>query len=129
MGVYRHVVLRDSAGEYVARVDPGDYGYSSKPVQAGDDFDTTVLPAVIAAVEADLDRKLIPIWVDDASGDGWDSVPRGGRFPSVPWDGPASLYDEPELPFVISSSDDDALHPRTRRVLRIALNFDGSVSK
>ncbi|EHB48665.1 hypothetical protein MycrhDRAFT_5506 [Mycolicibacterium rhodesiae JS60] len=61
--------------KFVARIDPDDYGYSTKVEQAGGRFATTVLPMVIAAAEAHLNRRLSPVWVDDMSGDGWDSVP------------------------------------------------------
>ncbi|WP_396908732.1 hypothetical protein [Mycolicibacterium sp.] len=102
MGTYHAVVLRDSStGEFVARVRPGDYGFSTKVERAGGRFDTMVLPAVIAAANAHLGRELSPMWIDDMSGDGWDSVPWNEPQPSVPWDGPASLWEEPDLPHVV----------------------------
>ncbi len=107
MGTYHQVVLRDETGEFVARVDPDDYGFSVKVERAGGRFDTTVLPAVTAAASAHLGRELSPMWIDDMSGDGWDSVPFGEPPPSVPWDGPASLYDEPRLPYVVPAGDGD----------------------
>ena len=58
MGTYHHVVLRDSTGAYVARVDPSDYGYSIKAEQRGGHFDTKVLPSVIEAAERELHRDL-----------------------------------------------------------------------
>ena len=54
------------------------------------------MPAVLAAAAAHFGRPLTPIWVDDMSGDGWDVDPNR----TVPWDGPASVYDEPELPYL-----------------------------
>lgn len=78
MGTYHHVVLRDSHGEYLARVSPADYGHNIKK-GAGGEFDAEVLPVVIAAAEAHFGRPLTPIWVDDMSCDGWDSYPVEAR--------------------------------------------------
>lgn len=100
MGTYHHVVLRDGHGEYLARVSPGDYGHNIKK-GAGGEFDAEVLPVVIAAAEAHFGRSLTPIWVDDMSCDGWDSYPV-----SAPWDGPASLCDEPDLPYLVPVFED-----------------------
>ncbi|GAT01250.1 hypothetical protein [Mycolicibacterium fortuitum] len=119
MGTYHQVVLRDGAGEFVARVDPGDYGYSLKVERAGGRFDTTVLPAVIAAASAHLGCELSPVWIDDMSGDGWDSVPSGDPLPSVPWDGPASLWEEPDLPFVVPVDGDDVFNREEVSALQV----------
>lgn len=101
MSTYHHVVLRDDKGEYVARVRAWDYGLSINQ-GAGGQFDTEVLPTVITAAEALFGRRLTPIWVDDMSCDGWDNDPDM----SAPWDGPASLYDEPDLPDLVPASGD-----------------------
>lgn len=60
-----------------------------------------VLPVVLAAAADHFGRSLTPVWVDDYSGDGWDSAPIGTASPTVPWDGPVSLYDEPNLPYLV----------------------------
>lgn len=121
MGNYHKVVLRDSStGEFVARVDPGDYGFSIKVEHAGGRFDTMVLPAVIAATNAHLGRELSPVWIDDMSGDGWDSVPPDEPPPSVPWDGPASLWEEPDLPYVVRA-DSPPHEDNWRRFLPVNL--------
>ena len=116
MSTYYEVVLRDDDGTYIARVDPEDYGYSLK-IGAGGQFDTKVMPAVLNAAVAHFGRSLTPIWVDDMSGDGWDSDPNR----KVPWDGPVSLYDEPELPYLIPPGENDHSVPRGREVQPISI--------
>ncbi len=99
MGRYHQVVLRNSQGEFLARIDPEDFGYPLK-FGAGSDFDTKVLSAVVASAAEHFGAKLEAIWIDDYSGDGWDCDPPGFDR-HVPWDGPASLYEEPNLPYVV----------------------------
>jgi hypothetical protein len=115
MATYHQGVLRDSQGEYLARVNPSDYGHNVKS-GAGDQFDTEVLPVVMAAAEAHFGRRLTPIWVDDMSCDGWNSDPSI----SAPWDGPASLYDEPDLPDLVSVSR-GLQHPRQDQITLTSL--------
>ena len=120
MSIYHEVVLRDAAGEYVARINPSDYGYSIK-TGAGGPFDTDLLPDVLAAAQEHFGRTLAPIWVDDMSGDGGDSVPWGESPPAVPWDGPVSLYYEPELPYLVPPGENNHSVPRSRAVQRISI--------
>ncbi|MDO3331489.1 hypothetical protein [Mycobacteroides abscessus] len=100
MGRVHQVVLRRSrVGEFVARVDPEDYGYSSD-FGAGSAFDTAAMPSVLVAAVDYFGDVLEAVWVDDISGDGWDCDHSGfDRY--VPWDGPVSLYDEPDLPYLV----------------------------
>lgn len=121
MGTYHEVVLRDSTGEFVARVCPGDYGFSVKVEREGGQFDTEVLPALITAASTHLGRELSSIWIDDMSGDGWDSVRWGDPPPTVPWDGPASLYEEPDLPYVyVIAADGWKVSDQEVPVIRLA---------
>lgn len=127
MGCYHEVVLRRNRdGEFVARVDPEDFGYSLK-FGAGGDFDAKAMPAVLAAAADQFGEVLEAIWVDDYSGDGWDCDPPGfSRY--VPWDGPAFLYDEPDLPYLVPTEGDE--HSRSqgsREVQCIRLGKDWAV--
>ncbi|MUL61070.1 hypothetical protein B5P44_00525 [Mycobacterium sp. CBMA 213] len=108
MSTYHHVVLRDEHGHYIARVWASDFGRSINR-GAGGAFDTEMLPAVLAAAEEHFGRKLTAIWVDDMSCDGWDMQPEM----VAPWDGPASLDDEPHLPRLVPASRDPK-HPPPR---------------
>ncbi|RIT36859.1 hypothetical protein D2E76_16555 [Mycobacteroides abscessus] len=102
MGRYHQVVLRNDKREFLARIDPEDFGYSLN-FGAGSDFDTKVLPAVVASAAEYFGAKLEAMWIDDYSGDGWDCDPPGFDR-HVPWDGPASLYEEPNLPYVVPAA-------------------------
>lgn len=106
MSTYHQVVLRDSKGQYVARVRASDYGHSINR-GAGGPFDVELLPAVVAAAEVHFGSRLTAIWVDDMSCDGWDLDPNM----SAPWDGPASLYEEPDLPDLVPASRDRRYPP------------------
>ncbi len=112
MGVYYHVVLRNDRGEYVARIDPTGWGFGPNKAVV-ERFSKTKLPEIVAAVEKKLGSKLTVLWVNDADGDGWDFEPNK----KVPWDGPASLYDEPALPYV--GLDDDQPHHPTSILVKI----------
>lgn len=105
MSIYHAVVLRDSAGEFCARINPADYGYG---VNAGsiEPFTDQALPAVLKAAEVYFGTTLAPMWINDMSGDGWDLDPDR----KVPWDGPASLWDEPDLPYLVPASRPEAHH-------------------
>lgn len=124
MGRYHQVVLRRTGdGEFVARVDPEDYGYSSK-FGAGSAFDKAALPSVLAAARDHFCDVLEVIWVDDYSCDGWDSdLPGFDRY--VPWDGPASLYDEPDLPYLVPT--DGGEHSRAFRGRQVqSIHLEGN---
>lgn len=112
MSTYHQVVLRDSKGQYVARIRASDYGHSINR-GAGGQFDTELLPAVVAAAETHFGDQLTPIWVDDMSCDGWDMRPDM----TAPWDGPVSLDDEPELPRLIPASRDQRRLPPTNHIV------------
>jgi hypothetical protein len=116
MSTYHHVVLRDSKGQYVARVRASDFGLSINR-GVGGQFDTELLPGVLAAAEAHFGGRLTPIWVDDMSCDGWDN----DSSMSAPWDGPASLYDEPDLPDLIPASRDRRYPPSRDQIVITSL--------
>lgn len=99
MGTYHAVVVRDSAGEFCARIDPEDFGYGNRR-RSIEPFTAQILPAILTATEAHFGTALEPIWIDDMSGDGWNLDPDR----EVPWDGPASLWDEPTLPYLVPAS-------------------------
>ncbi len=116
MSTYHQVVLRDEEGHYVARVRASDFGHSINR-GAGDAFDTEMLPAVLAAAEDHFGRKLTAILVDDMSCDGWDMQ----RDMVAPWDGPASLYDEPHLPSLVPASRDPKYPPPRDHIVLTSL--------
>ncbi len=117
MGRYHQVVLRRTRdGEFVARVDPEDYGYPLK-FGAGSDFDTSALPAVLKSASEHFGDVLEAVWVDDYSGDGWDCDPPGFDR-HVPWDGPASLWEEPDLPYLVPADVGECSRSPSWRVVQ-----------
>lgn len=117
MGTYHQVVLRRTRdGEFVARIDPEDYGYPLN-FGAGGDFDTAALTSVLTAASAHFSDALEAMWVDDYSGDGWDTDPPDFDR-HVPWDGPASLYEKPDLPYLVPIDGGQKSRSHRRRAVQ-----------
>ena len=96
MSTYHHVVLKSvRTGEWIARINPADWGFSIKQGPGGS-FDLEKLPAVLVRASSRY-GPVDHVWVNDEVDPDFDE--------KWPWEGPRDLYLSPDLSYFTPHGD------------------------